>query len=143
MRRWFATLLLLMLPLQFSWAVVADYCAHSESATALWHLGHHDHGQDHAHDHGRDHGPAQGQVDADNGQGAATALPDGADGLVDTAGVADLDCGHSHGHSGALPAIGTAAACATLGAHPALPAGARPATRAIAPPERPQWRGPA
>ena len=42
MRRWLAILLLVCLPLQFSWAAVADYCMHESGETAD-HVGHHDH----------------------------------------------------------------------------------------------------
>ncbi len=41
MRRWLALVLLCLLPLQVSWAAVADYCAH-EHGQATPHLGHHD-----------------------------------------------------------------------------------------------------
>lgn len=41
MRRWLALVLLCLLPLQVSWAVVADYCAH-ERGQAVQHFGHHD-----------------------------------------------------------------------------------------------------
>ena len=42
MRRWLFILLLVFLPLQFSWAAVGVYCQH-ESGTAAKHFGHHDH----------------------------------------------------------------------------------------------------
>lgn len=41
MRRWLALFLLCLLPLQVSWAVVADYCSH-EHGRAAQHFGHHD-----------------------------------------------------------------------------------------------------
>ncbi|TAH44638.1 MAG: hypothetical protein EYC67_12910 [Betaproteobacteria bacterium] len=41
MRRWLAILLLCLLPLQVSWAAVADYCAHEHDRQAQ-HFGHHD-----------------------------------------------------------------------------------------------------
>ena len=48
MRRWFAVILLALLPLQFSWAAVANHCQHQAGAAAD-HVGHHDHaGHSHA-----------------------------------------------------------------------------------------------
>lgn len=43
MKRFFAVLLMLMLPLQWSYAAVAEYCQHEEAATAQNHIGHHAH----------------------------------------------------------------------------------------------------
>lgn len=42
MRHWLTILLLMFLPLQASWAVVAGYCQH-ETGQASQHVGHHDH----------------------------------------------------------------------------------------------------
>lgn len=42
MRRYFLILVLLILPVQFSWAAAARYCQH-ETASAPWHPGHHEH----------------------------------------------------------------------------------------------------
>lgn len=42
MRRWLAVLLLVLLPLQFTWAAAAAYCQH-ETGDAAKHFGHHDH----------------------------------------------------------------------------------------------------
>jgi hypothetical protein len=42
MRRWLATFLLVLLPLQFSWAAAASYCQH-ETGPATKHFGHHEH----------------------------------------------------------------------------------------------------
>ncbi len=41
MRRWLSILLLIVLPLQFSWAVAATYCQHE--ADVNQHFGHHGH----------------------------------------------------------------------------------------------------
>lgn len=40
MRRWFALLLICLLPLQASWAGLANYCLHEQGA-AVQHFGHH------------------------------------------------------------------------------------------------------
>ena len=42
MRRWLSLLLLVLLPLQFTWAAAAVYCQH-EAAPAARHVGHHEH----------------------------------------------------------------------------------------------------
>ncbi|TXI25184.1 MAG: hypothetical protein E6Q67_01495 [Roseateles sp.] len=42
MRRWLCLLLMVLLPLQFSWAVAAAYCGH-EAGGAARHVGHHAH----------------------------------------------------------------------------------------------------
>lgn len=41
-------LLLLALPLQYSWAAVGAYCQHGDSAGVQWHFGHHTH--EHLHE---------------------------------------------------------------------------------------------
>lgn len=43
MRRFFALLILFVLPLQWSYAAVADYCQHEEVVAAQNHVGHHEH----------------------------------------------------------------------------------------------------
>ena len=43
MKRFFAILLMLMLPLQWSYAAVAEYCQHEEGVIAQNHIGHHVH----------------------------------------------------------------------------------------------------
>lgn len=42
MRKWLAIVLLVLTPLQFSWAVAASYCQH-ETGTQASHFGHHEH----------------------------------------------------------------------------------------------------
>ena len=43
MRRWIAVFMLMLLPLQLSWAAVASYCQHESSPAIAQHLGHHEH----------------------------------------------------------------------------------------------------
>lgn len=43
MRRALTVLLLLILPLQLSWAVAAAYCQHEVSVPSTGHVGHHEH----------------------------------------------------------------------------------------------------
>ncbi len=44
MKRFLAILLMLVLPLQFSFAAAASYCEDEVAAVSLEHYGHHDHG---------------------------------------------------------------------------------------------------
>lgn len=60
MRRWFAILLLVFLPLQSLWAAAAPYCAHEETPESM-HLGHHAH----------EHHETQPEPDSSDGLGAA------------------------------------------------------------------------
>jgi len=48
MKRYLVMLLLVLLPLQFSWAAAGAYCAHEEAAAP--HFGHHVHKHDKAND---------------------------------------------------------------------------------------------
>lgn len=119
MRRWLAILLLVLLPIQMSWAAVADYCTH-ESGAAADHVGHHDHA-----DHG--HTPATADVSDQSGADeGATSTP-------------DADCGQCHGQcTGMLVSLVTTAHNRTTAAP--TPAGDAPCTaQAAAQPERPQW----
>lgn len=74
MRRWFAILLLVLLPLQALWAAAAPYCEH-EQEPAKVHLGHH------SHEH----------QDAAAGDGSPAGQ----------AGAAHPDCHVCHGSAGA------------------------------------------
>lgn len=120
MRRFLALFLLLLLPLQFSWAAVESYCEHEERVEAAQVAKH----VQHAH---ADIAAAAADADAGTGTGMDTSIDTGCD-----------SC-HCHGHftgisnrvravephpSNARP---TAALADTGGAH------------APARPERPQW----
>ena len=79
MRRWLLIFLVVLLPMQLSWAAVASYCQHeSGSATTTQHVGHHEH---------------QHEADAastSTGQTDTSAKPTSATGAV------DVDCGTCH-----------------------------------------------
>jgi len=85
-RRFFASILLLLLPLQFAFAAAAPYCA-LEKVTVASHFGHHEHSN----------APAPQPVDDRSDQGT-----------LDECGVCHLGCGQIHttvaSHS-ALPAV--------------------------------------
>lgn len=114
MSRWFVVLLLVFLPLQFSWAAVAPYCGHEADAQTQ-HLGHHEH-----------------QHTAPTYTDKNSALDQGA-----LAGV-DLDCSHCHGTAG-MPAPGDVMAPLSPASRPVSAAQGILRTRMQTPPERPQW----
>lgn len=119
MRRWLAILLLVLLPAQATWAVVAGYCVHKPGGAAS-HFGHHDHA---SHSHAPTLPDAPGTPGANN----------------DATTGASNDCGHCHGqYAGML-----------IGIEPLqldrCPAASAPASdeswaaHTAARPERPQW----
>lgn len=116
MRRWLAIFLLVLLPLQFSWAAVAPYCQHEADGTTQ-HFGHHEHKHQ-----------------------AATAdelsVADAGD--IDSFAV-DADCTACHaGCAAAMAAVPSLA----LDAAPALPGSWSPQVPAAPPKgqrERPNW----
>lgn len=74
MRRWFAILLLMFLPLQSLWAAAAPYCAHEESPKSM-HVGHHAHEhQDSDADQDSSNGPAASHADCHVCHGAGSAI---------------------------------------------------------------------
>ncbi len=117
MRRWLALILLVLLPLQATWAAAARYCEHAAGAGAT-HVGHHDHG---AHGH------------------ATPAADDtGAEGDAPTSDTAP-DCGHCHGLGSGLVDRAATAWAPQVADAPAAPADRRQADHAPEQPERPQW----
>jgi len=119
MRRFIAILLLVLLPLEFSWAAVTSYCG-SETGAAADHIGHHDH--------------------ASHCQGGKLADPgskNNADGA--SSPESGADCGHCHGSC-----VGMIDVVSPF--EPLLPGSATPglgdhslAEHVPAQPERPQW----
>jgi hypothetical protein len=103
MRRWLTVFLLILLPLQLSWAVAATYCAH-ETDPKVNHIGHHEH----RHDKAEKASDASDASDALNASGDSSApgerdSPDGT--KIEQPGdkaltCVDDDCGFCHlGHS--------------------------------------------
>lgn len=123
MRRWLAVLLLVLLPLQFSWAAVADYCMHESGETAD-HVGHHDHAS-HAH------GAAQVDADAD---ADARATSDGG-----SSTAAKVDCSHCHGGCAVTLDLPAGLVPHTIEHAPPTLGDAPCAEHVPAQPERPQW----
>ena len=118
MRRLLSILLLVLLPLQFSWAAVASYCEHEAGPDAA-HVGHHAHQHDDAHS-------GEPGLDDNGGEPSVKAI--------------DLDCAQCHGQCAALPlaAAWTAveAAAERFADIANAPSDGQPSPR----PERPQWR---
>ena len=85
MRRWFAILLLVLLPAQLTWAAAAGYCMHKPGA-AVSHFGHHEHVE-----HSHACAPSQASGDVPDGEGS------------DASAGASHDCGHCHGHAAGIP----------------------------------------
>ncbi len=132
MRRWCAIFLLCLLPLQLSWAAVAAYCGH-EVDLQTPHFGHHEHEHEHA------------DVASDVSSEAATtaALATQAADLeqqVDQSlSIDHLDCAQCHAACAGLTLLpgGLAVVIDRSLALASLDGLVR--TRAMTPPERPQW----
>jgi hypothetical protein len=123
-RRFLAIVLLMLLPLQFSWAAVATYCGH-ETEAAAGHLGHHEH---------------QHPAGADTHAGVATVADVEPDAGRDKApGAMDLDCGHCHGFCGAMLTLAAAMPGTPGAAPPRATVDEDGALHASTRPERPQW----
>jgi DNA-directed RNA polymerase subunit M/transcription elongation factor TFIIS len=122
MRRWFAVFLLILLPLQFSWAAVASYCGHENEAQAR-HFGHHEHQHQHQED-----------ADVDSGTGTISDGPAGS-----SPGSFDFDCGHCHGSCAGLLQAQKTLPSLVKSSRPGAPVEGFARTLAPTPPERPQW----
>ena len=111
MHRWLLVLLLVLVPVQFSWATLAAYCGH-EATAASQPGGHHD------------------QLES----------PEARDDLASkSVGGLDLHGSHCHGHcAGMLPAFAHPMADA-LSARPYAAQPSPAPAHAPAPPERPKW----
>lgn len=116
MRRWLAILMLVLLPLQSSWAAVAAYCGHENGQQAR-HLGHHEHRHADQAKVGNDSAPAD------------RSAPSGF----------DFDCGHCHGTCADVPAPADGLSLIALVSHPGTTIKGALRTLAQNPPERPQW----
>ena len=119
MRRWLLIFLVILLPMQLSWAAVASYCQHeSDSAATTQHVGHHEH----------QHKAAAAFIDTSDTSASPTAT-----------GAVDVDCGTCHaGCCSALiqsmPLLAISPASQAYSA-PALRLSSHPASL----PERPNW----
>jgi len=113
MRSWLVVLLLVLMPLQFSWTAVGAFCQHERGSDAS-HAGHH------AHEH-------RSQSDSD-------------DATVQTAAsVADADCGTCHAGCTIAAPDAQADVGAMASASWDLGRSAQPRSAPFDVPERPQW----
>lgn len=117
MRRWIALLLLVLLPLQFSWAALSTYGDNDAPAT----LHHPEH-----------HATAKHSLTAANADLADT-------GNGTSAGALCIDCGHCHGSFSGLIAATLTLEQRLLAVSPTLVGDTRRVGHIPAPPERPQW----
>ncbi|MCU0767916.1 MAG: hypothetical protein MUD07_00505 [Burkholderiaceae bacterium] len=118
MRRWLAVLLLVLLPLQFSWAAAANYCGHHSGAAA---------DQFSPHDHVFHH----------HGDAVDTGVADLADGaLTSESGV---DSGHCHGYCVGMLDVPTLPLPMSVGSTPPSLHDTPSDEHVSAKPERPQW----
>ena len=119
MRKFLILFLLVLMPLQLTWAAVASYCQH-ETGAAAQHFSHH------THQH-------QGQpVDAPRAdKGAASGNPS----------MADLDCAVCHATCAAAPLPAAAQlACPSISSWGASPYRLHHSAAPPARLERPQWQ---
>lgn len=151
MRRWFSILLLVLLPIQFSWAAAAAYCEHESGARAD-HFGHHE------HDHqGSGVAPVTSlgdpSIDTTSETTSAPTVdasvarsidPTGGASKGSAAGAA-LDLAHSHCHFHCPVAAAVSSASAMQGENSGRPplywTEAHLMAPAVPRPERPQWAG--
>lgn len=115
-RRLIAICLLMLLPLQMSWAAVVSYCMHEADPQAQ-HLGHHGHG------------------------GAVDVAAVGADDIPanNAPSVLDADGCHSHGFCLGLPASHLVVLAQLPSAKPRAVADEATGALVANPPDRPQW----
>jgi hypothetical protein len=123
-RRLLATLLLALLPLQFSWAAVAVYCGHEAQAGA-GHFGHHEH---------------QHHANANSDAAPVADLDAPTDAQAEKApGALDLDCGHCHGACCVMLTLPLGLPGALSTAPPSASLDEMGGAHAPIRPERPKW----
>jgi hypothetical protein len=124
MRRWLTLLLLVTLPLQFTWAAAAAYCQHEQAPSAR-HMGHHEHEHPGAPGEHQQAQKAQKAADPDATKAAKV--------------FGDADCGYCQ-LSAAKPLQVQGFAIAALAGPPTLDASVPPLqTRDPDRRERPNW----
>lgn len=121
-RQLLAIFLLAFLPLQFSWAAVASYCAHETQAGAD-HFGHH-----------------ENHADAGSVADRATSPVSTSDVEGETApGAMELDCGHCHSYCSVMLTLPSNLPGPHLTALPNATLVETGGSHAPTRPERPQW----
>lgn len=126
MRRVLIIFMLILMPVQLSWAAVASYCEH-EVRVSEAHLGHHE------HQHQKD---VEFHSVGDNGLSDSDDI--GSKGIAP--GDTDLDCGHCHTYCSAMLSTPPDAPGAFSAARPGIARDEGGASRAPTQPDRPRWR---
>ena len=120
MRRWLLIFLVVLLPMQLSWAAVASYCQHeSGNATTAQHIGHHEYQHE-----------ADAAASADTGDTSASPTATGA---------VDVDCGTCH--AGCCSALIQSMPLLTISpsSHAYSAVALRLSSQPASLPERPNW----
>ncbi|MDH0863853.1 hypothetical protein [Mitsuaria sp. GD03876] len=135
MRRWLTLLLLVLLPLQFSWAAAAVYCQHDRVGHAR-HVGHHEHSHAGAGAHSAKPSTGTAGASADPSADQPTEAGKAAGGKLSI----DSDCGACHFSATRAMSL-DGVPLPRPGAQLLHDAGPQPfSTRAPDHPERPNWR---
>src|SRR5690606_20876124 len=113
-------LMLLVMPLQASWALAAAYCQHEDVVTSV-HFGHHTHEYDHGHEDAHEH------------------VQDSDEGKQSTSGKAQADVHDCHGHTAGLLLITFEVPSQHPAQVPSIFYTSLNSSGIIALPERPQW----
>ncbi|CAN7302564.1 cation efflux protein, CzcI family [Rhizobacter sp. LjRoot28] len=126
MRRALTVFLLLILPLQLSWAVAAGYCQHEKATNVAGHMGHHEH----------QHSPGSEKAVGELAKTSAAEKQD----TDEKPQCVDDDCAYCHLAS--LKAVGAPSIALEVGAESILtpqmlPAIESPMSARI---DRPNWR---
>ncbi len=117
MRRWFLIFLVVLLPMQLSWAAVASYCQH-ESGAAAQHIGHHEHQHD------------AGAEPSNDGEPHAKSK---------AAGAVDVDCGTCHAGTCSAMVQSSTLVMAKLPSEIHSATALRLSSQPSSLPERPNW----
>ena len=121
MRRWLLIFLVVLLPMQLSWAAVASYCQHeSDSALTTQHMGHHEHMH-------------EADVSSASNEHGDTNTNPSANGAV------DLDCGTCHAGCGTPLLQSLTLVMAELSAETHRVSALRLSSQPVSLPERPNW----
>jgi hypothetical protein len=129
MRRWIALLLMLLLPLQVSWSVAAEYGTHGATL-----------GAPHAELHAQGHVHADAPPDVAEPDSLVASSGDTDTGSAAHAACCDLHQCHTHGNFAALTATAGLAALASMAAYATEQVGRLQSLEATSI-ERPQWAG--
>lgn len=122
MRRWLLIFLVVLLPMQLSWAAVASYCQHeSDAATTSQHVGHHEH----------QHEADAASVSTDHGDPSANPTT--------ATDAVDVDCGTCHAGTCSAMVQSSSLVMAKLPTETHSATALRLSSQPASLPERPNW----